>query len=151
MSTPDWPPLTPAVPAPVEPPLPAPVAPGTARGPGGATLAKRCRLYILDGQTPQPAADVASWDSFMATGTRQVADTILGPIRVRTVFSGIALHTPDDQPPLLFDTVVFGGPLAGHRGRYPTWAAAEQGHAQAVAHVHQATSEGPPPARCPTP
>lgn len=41
-------------------------------------------------------------------------------------------------PPILFETMVFGGPLNEEQVRYVTWDEAERGHAEMVARVRAA-------------
>jgi hypothetical protein len=53
------------------------------------------------------------------------------------VFLGLD-HSHGGGPPLLFETLVFGGPLADEGDRYPTRAAALAGHDQMVARVRDA-------------
>jgi len=51
---------------------------------------------------------------------------------VSTVFIGLDHRFFGDGPPLLFESMVFGGPLDGEQFRYPTWDAAAAGHALLV-------------------
>jgi hypothetical protein len=52
---------------------------------------------------------------------------VIGEVRVSTVFLGI--DHAWEGPPLLFETMVFGGPLDEEMERYSTWEEAERGHA----------------------
>jgi hypothetical protein len=85
--------------------------------------------YILDGKKAVPAEFMA-WARWYETAgdTRVVAKTTVGESRVSTVFLGID-HNWGDGPPLLFETMVFEGPLDGEQERYSTWEEAEAGHA----------------------
>ena len=58
-------------------------------------------------------------------------------VEVSTVFLE-ANHRFDDGPPLVFETLVLGGPLADECERYSTWDEAEVGHAAMVARVRDA-------------
>jgi hypothetical protein len=49
-------------------------------------------------------------------------------ILVSTVFLGLDHGWGDDEDPLLFETMVFGGPNDQDCIRYTTWAEAERGH-----------------------
>lgn len=61
---------------------------------------------------------------------RRVALTVINTdIRVSTVFLGIDHSWNDDDVPLFFETMVFGGVLDGLMHRYSTWSEAKQGHA----------------------
>ena len=72
-------------------------------------------------------------------GDRHVALTNLanGGIQVSTVFLGLD-HGYDNGPPVLFETLVFGGLLDGEMERYCTWDEAEQGHEAMVDRVRSA-------------
>lgn len=108
--------------------------------------------YILDGHTPVPigedsfanpapqamaqsAADLLTWGLFMenAEARRVAKDTIHG-VDVSTVFLGIN-HSFGDGPPILFETMIFGGVLDGEQCRYCTWDEAASGHRDICARV----------------
>jgi hypothetical protein len=95
----------------------------------------------LDGRTPR-AVPMMEWAAAAEAGIindregrgprpgdgwARVADDTLGAVRVSTVFLGLD-HRWGDGPPLLFETMVFGGPLNGNQERYSTWDAAAEGH-----------------------
>lgn len=87
--------------------------------------------YILDGHTPIPAPDIETVGRFLAEAERQVARTRLTPeVEVSTVFLCLdhSLGLEPDTPPLLFETMVFGGTHDGFAVRYSTWDAAARGH-----------------------
>ena len=77
------------------------------------------------------------------SAARVAADSI-GDAEVSTVWIGIDLNWLDDGPPLIFETMVFGGQLDGHTVRYSTEADAREGHARMVTCVAQA-AEVPAP------
>lgn len=58
----------------------------------------------------------------------------VGDARVSTVFLGLD-HGWGEGPPVLYETMVFGGPLDGECERYCTRAEAVAGHALMVARV----------------
>jgi hypothetical protein len=90
--------------------------------------------YILDHERrPVPVDDVLTWGRWLEqVENLHVADERVGEVRVSTVFLGLD-HRHDGQgPPLLFETLIFGGPLNGEMWRYSTWDDAEAGHAMAV-------------------
>lgn len=68
----------------------------------------------------------------------RVAITYVGGIRVSTMFLSVNLGFNKDKPPVLFETMVFGGALNNRTERYYTWADAEIGHRQIVADVEEA-------------
>lgn len=69
--------------------------------------------------------------------TRRVAYTELSEhCHVSTVFLGLD-HQFGQGPPLVFETMVFGGPCDGDQDRYSTWAEAEAGHQRIVERVRE--------------
>lgn len=94
------------------------------------------KLYILCGQEPVPCDDLIEWARWFEASihVRAVAKTTVGDARVSTVFLGLD-HRFDAGPPLLFETLVFDGPLDGEMDRYSTWAEAQCGHDAMVARV----------------
>ena len=50
---------------------------------------------------------------------------------VSTVFLGLD-HQWGNGPPLLFETMIFGGGMDGYQERYSTWDEAVEGHARVV-------------------
>jgi hypothetical protein len=94
--------------------------------------------YILDGHTPVPA-DLMTWAAWFEKAERHVAKTNIGDVFVSTVFLGLD-HNWGRGPPILFETMVFKGPLDGEQERYVTWEEAEAGHAAMVKRVTEAAS-----------
>ena len=92
--------------------------------------------YILHGRDPVPCDDIIAWGRFFEkVGNRIVARTQVGAVsEVSTVFLGMD-HNFGGGPPVLFETMVFGGPMEGEQERYHTWEQAEEGHAWMVARV----------------
>src|SRR5262245_20975461 len=88
--------------------------------------------YILD-DDHQPIAceDLMVWGQWMETAHRVVEQTALPQGKISTVFLGLD-HQFTNGPPLLFETMVFGGPLDGEQNRYSTWDDAVRGHAHMV-------------------
>ena len=88
----------------------------------------RPRHYILDGHTPV-AADLMTWARWFETNfdNRIVAKSRVWGCEVSTVFLGLD-HQWGGGPPLLFETLVFGGPLDGKMYRVTTWEEAEAAH-----------------------
>jgi hypothetical protein len=65
-----------------------------------------------------------------------VALTRCGAVRVSTVWIGMWLGPLEEgRTPLIYETLVSGGPLDGQTGRYPNRVAALAGHDQWVAEV----------------
>lgn len=91
-------------------------------------------LYILSGHEPVPEPDVLKWARWFESANRIVARTEFPPdIQVSTVFLGIN-HGFGDKP-VLFETMVFGGPLDEYTERYSMWDEAVSGHGAIVSRV----------------
>ena len=91
-------------------------------------------LYVLKDGLPIPEDDSLAWSLWFETADRRVALTKMGDVEVSTVFLGID-HSFGGGPPLLYETLVFGGPLDGEMERYSTLQEAEAGHQRMVARV----------------
>jgi hypothetical protein len=90
------------------------------------------RRYVLDGQTPVAEPDVFRWARWFETVNRRVDVTDLGACVVSTVFLGIDHQYRDGGPPLLFETLVSGGPADGDMERTSTWETAKDAHTRMV-------------------
>lgn len=88
--------------------------------------------YILCGHQPVVVQDLFTWARWFETADRQVANTDRGDVRISTVFLGLDHSFGVGDGPLLFETMIFGGPEDGYCERYATWADAEAGHTKAV-------------------
>jgi hypothetical protein len=72
------------------------------------------------------------WGRWMEDGNRQVAlDSVGGGAYVSTVFLGLD-HSFGDGPPLLYETMIFGGRHDGYQERYATREEALEGHRRAL-------------------
>lgn len=97
--------------------------------------------YILDGKKAVPCEDLMEWGGWFETADRHVAQDMVGDVRVSTVFLGLdhsfgrLLH--EDAPPLLFETMIFGGDHDQYQDRCSTWEQAEAMHAEALALVRK--------------
>jgi hypothetical protein len=93
--------------------------------------------YILDGHTPVLEPDLMRWAAWYENSIdeRVVAKTeIADGVMVSTVFLSLN-HGYGSGPPILFETMVFYGPLDSEMERCSTWAEAEAMHAKMVALV----------------
>ncbi|HEX3523965.1 MAG TPA: hypothetical protein VHT52_17995 [Stellaceae bacterium] len=90
------------------------------------------RKYTLDGRTPVLCDDLLVWGQWMQVANRQVAETAIGDARVSTVFLGLDHQWSDDGPPLLFETMIFGGVYSERQFRCSTWDEAEIQHAAVI-------------------
>lgn len=79
--------------------------------------------------------DLWEWcELFEDRGARRVARTDIDEdCWVSTVWLGLNHRWFGDGPPLIYETLVFGGDHDGEMWRYPSWDAALAGHDQAVA------------------
>ena len=121
------------------------------------------KLYVLDeDHNLIRERDTIRWGAWFEHADRVVAQTgyrqtrmVDGPygrypkhvagIQVSTVFLGLDHRFFGDGPPLIFETMVFGGPHDEAQERYCSWKAAEAGHKRWVAKVFPAlasASEG---------
>ncbi len=96
--------------------------------------------WILDkDHNPIPAVDVMEWGRFFEKSDRVVARDQVGDITISTVFLGIdhRMDRPQDHgnPPILFETMIFGGEHDQYMDRCATWIEAEAMHAKAKAMV----------------
>ena len=104
-------------------------------------------LYVLDEHgEPVPCDDVITWGHWYATAERHVAHDMdegqgADRVRVSTVFLGLD-HSFGSGPPVLWESMVFGGPLDGEQQRYTSRADALRGHAEMCALVTAARDAG---------
>lgn len=93
--------------------------------------------YILaeDGKTPVPCEDTIAWGHWFQAGTdrRRVAKDTIDGVDVSTVFLGLDHRHMGEGPPLLFETMIFGGKHDQYCDRYSTYDEAIEGHKRAVA------------------
>jgi hypothetical protein len=95
--------------------------------------------YILDeNNAPKAKLDIITWAQWYETSADQrivAQDKGIGDAEmVSTVFLG-SDHNFGVGPPLLYETLVFGGTLDEERKRYSTREAALLGHAEMLNHV----------------
>jgi hypothetical protein len=86
--------------------------------------------YGMDGQVLDRAGFAALYEGDFET-TRKVASDKRGDVTVSTVLLGIDHRFGDDGPPLIFETMIFGGPHNEYQERYSTREQAEEGHRRA--------------------
>ena len=90
--------------------------------------------FILDGQTPVECDDLMKWGQWIGSADRHVDKTIVGNVKVSTVFLGLN-HNYGEGAPILFETMIFGGEHDEYQERYSTWDEAVEGHKKAVTMV----------------
>jgi hypothetical protein len=89
-------------------------------------------FYILVGKNPMPVENSLTWGKWLENA-RKTGERIVGyweheDILVSTVFLGIDHNFTDEGPPILFETMILGGPDNQSMWRYATWEEAEAGH-----------------------
>lgn len=84
--------------------------------------------YVLCDRVAVPCDDLEQWSrKFEDAKKRRVAWDERGDVHVSTVFIGLD-HSFGEGPPLLFETMVFGGEHDGDQDRCSTWDEAEVMH-----------------------
>lgn len=100
--------------------------------------------YILNAAgDPVACADLLTWAFWFGTANRSLAqsnDASTG-VRISTVFLGLD-HRFGSGPPVLWETMVFGGPLDGEMTRYTLKDDAIAGHQRMCERVAAASSAG---------
>ena len=93
-------------------------------------------MWVLDENHDPRAVPYEEWARWMQQGfdkTKRVAKTAVSEeVEVSTVFLGLD-HNFGDGPPVLFETMVFGGAHSEDLWRYCTWDEAVAGHERIVA------------------
>jgi hypothetical protein len=95
-------------------------------------------LYILgkDGKTPVRCESTREWGQLFDREKRKVAFTKVHEVEVSTVFLGLD-HNYEDGPPILFETMIFGGEHGEYQERCATWDEAITMHKKALALVRE--------------
>lgn len=94
-------------------------------------LDHKLQYYILDGDETKPVSlkEYLKW--FYKT-ERLLAKDEVDDALVSTVFLGVDHRFQLDGPPVLFETMIFGGPHDAYSERYSTKAEALEGHQKAL-------------------
>jgi len=89
--------------------------------------------WILNEKHEAVRVDLETWATWFEKGmdNRRVASTHVGGGHISTVFLGLD-HSFGGGAPILFETLVFGGPLDEEMTRYGTCDEAVAGHAAMV-------------------
>jgi hypothetical protein len=99
------------------------------------------KKYILNSANePEECTELLKWASWFETADRIVKKSIIGDVRISTVFLSID-HNFSGGKPILWETLVFGGEHDGLMRRYGTYDKALKGHDKVVALV--TGKEGP--------
>jgi hypothetical protein len=90
-------------------------------------------LYILKDGKPIPEPDARKWGRWFQKADRVVEKTTIGEAQVSTVFLGSDHNFGrDGGRPVLWETMIFGGPHDQYQARYASRERAEAGHAAVV-------------------
>ena len=82
--------------------------------------------YLLKDGVPVPVDDLMEW--------ARIAETMVGDVRVSTVFLGMDISFGHGEP-VLFETMIFGGVHDKYKERYHTLEESMIGHEKAVSLV----------------
>lgn len=91
------------------------------------------RWYILDNNNnpvPKPALEAIEWLED-GSNRRTVKRDEIGDILVSTVFLGLD-HAWEPSPPVLWETMIFGGEHDQYQERYTSYKDAVEGHKKAL-------------------
>jgi hypothetical protein len=103
----------------------------------------RGRYVLNQHHEPVPVKDLFLWAAWFEEDETRIVkqDTVtelgelVSPFKsvfVSTVFLGLDHNFMEKGPPILFETMVFGGPFNHTMWRYATWDEAVKGHEQLV-------------------
>lgn len=84
-----------------------------------------------------PEPDLMAWACWLEENDRHIGEDFIGDVRVSTVFLGLDYRFSSNGPPLLFETMIFGGDHDGFTHRYATHTEALQGHKLTVEMVKE--------------
>ena len=86
-----------------------------------------CWIETSDGHV-KPCDDILKWGRWMENAQRVVGNFIIDGIRVSTVFLGTDYNFARSGAPILYETMIFGGPRDQETHRYTTRQEAQKGH-----------------------
>jgi len=95
-------------------------------------------IYYLDENGEIQKGDSLDCNAFLETEkNRKICqDLVDGKIRISTVFLMVDHNYTDNGPPILFETMIFGGYFDGYQQRYYTKKEAVDGHAFCLSEVN---------------
>lgn len=90
--------------------------------------------YTLDaGGEPIPCPDFQRYAEWFETAERHIGNDKRDGVHVSTVFLGMDHGYGDEEGPVLWETMIFGGPHNEYQERYTSRLAALAGHQRALA------------------
>lgn len=105
--------------------------------------------YTLKGHRPVRCLDPVAWARWFASADRHVAFDRVGGVEISTVFLGLDHGFGLSPRPILFETMIFGGPFDEEQRRYTSWADAEVGHREMLARVQAEAAQDHAPRKTP--
>lgn len=97
--------------------------------------------YVLnDSGDPVKEPDTLKWAKWFEAADRVVSQSTVGQVVISTVFIGID-HAFHGGPPVLYETMIFGGEHDQYEERYHNGVAALAGHDRAIALVRDSESQ----------
>lgn len=102
---------------------------------------ERPLFYVLKDKEPVPCKNALEWADLMIESEeiKRVASDKIEGVKVSTVFLGI--DRAIFGPPVLFETMVFGGVLDREKQWYCTWEEAKKGHEEMCELVRKKNDE----------
>lgn len=91
-------------------------------------------LYYILKDKVTIETDLLTWAKWFEHADRQLAIDVINDVTISTVFIGTNMQY-GDGPPLLFETMIFGGINDEFTQRYSTYEEAMAGHANALAMI----------------
>jgi len=88
--------------------------------------------YILENEKPVIEPYLHKWAEWFETTDRVVEKTMVGDWEVSTVFLGLDHNFGSGGKPVLWETMVYGGPMDDYQERYSSLAKARSGHNKVV-------------------
>lgn len=96
--------------------------------------------YILDAEgKPVAEPDLLKWAEWMGITDRHIANDMIFGVNISTIFLGVDFSAFFGTPPMLWETMIFGGRYSYYQERYISREDAIEGHAKAVAMVRGVT------------
>ena len=102
-------------------------------------MSRRPIIWGIAEKVPYPVYDYADYPK---DGRTRVGSDTINDVTVSTVFLAVD-HQYGDGPPVLFETIIFGGEHNEEQWRYCTWEEAEKGHQVACELVRQSQEDKP--------
>ena len=81
-----------------------------------------------DGSVERATKDISQWDLLYSISKRFIEQTSKGDVTVSTIFLMFDHNFSNDGPPILWETMVFGGKHSGNTTRYTSAKDAKLGH-----------------------